>query len=237
MQFLKIDFRTKAFMTLVIPTCLILGNLPSKNLLVTMLVSFLPCVLMMVDGQLKSGIKGILYISLGILAQKYLFEQQIGLLNGFVLFFVMIVLRMLPGLLMGKYTFLTTDMSEIIYCLKKMHFPDQLIIPITVMARFFYTTTIDYNQIKESMYLDGLTTSKLLIHPVQFFEYRIIPLLMILTRTADEVSISALTRGLEVNKNRTYIFSNHLKCIDYICFVMMFLLIFITWGGRFYAQY
>ena len=147
----------------------------------------------------------------------------------------MIVLRMLPGLLMGQYTFLTTDMSEIIFSLKKMHVPDQLMIPVTVMARFFYTTSMDYQQIKDAMYMDGLTTSRLLLHPIQFFVYRIVPLLMVLTRTADEVSMSALTRGLEVGKERTFIFTNRLKWIDFLCFFMMILLIFVTWKGSLYA--
>ena len=136
---------------------------------------------------------------------------------------------------MGKYTFLTTDMSEIVSSLKKLHMPDQMIIPVTVMARFFYTTALDYNQIKDAMYLDGLTTRRLIFHPIKFFEYRIVPLLMVLTRTADEVSISALTRGLEVGKERTYIFTNNLKLIDYVGFVVMILLIFVTWGGNLYA--
>ena len=235
MKSLKIDFRTKEFMTLVIPTCLVLGNLPGKNLLASMLVSFLPCLLMLISGQYKSAIKGFLFVSLGVLAQEFLFDQGIGLLNAIVLFFVIIMLRMLPGLLMGKYTFLTTDMSELVYSLKKLHFPDQIIIPVTVMARFFYTTTIDYKQIKDAMYLDGLTTSVLLFHPIRFFEYRIVPLLMVLTRTADEVSTSALTRGLQVGKERTFIFTNSFRLVDYLCFILMFILIYVTWGAKLYA--
>lgn len=235
MNSFKIDFRTKAFMTFVIPMCLVIGNLPGKNLLATMLVSFLPCFLMIISKHIKSGVLGLIYIGLGVLAQKFLFGQEMGLWNGVILFFVMIMLRMLPGLLMGQYTFLTTDMSEIVSSLKKMHFPDQLIIPVTVMARFFYTTSMDYQQIKDAMYLDGLTTSRLFFHPIQFFEYRVVPLLMVLTRTADEVSMSALTRGLEVGKERTFIFSNRLKWIDYVCFLMMILLIWITWKGSLYA--
>ena len=235
MKNFKIDFRTKAFMTLVIPICLVLGNLPGKNLPAAMLVSFFPCLLLIVSGKVKSGLKGIVFISFGVCAQKFLFDQSSGLLNSFVLFFVMIVLRMLPGLLMGKYTFQTTDMSELVYSFHKIHLPDQIIIPVTVMARFFYTTSIDYNQIKDAMYIDGLTTGRLLMHPVKFFEYRIIPLLMVLTRSADEVSTSALTRGLEVGKERTYIYTNNLKLIDYLCFAAMILLIFVTWGGGIYA--
>lgn len=58
---------------------------------------------------------------------------------------------------------------------------------------------------------------------------------MVLTRTADEVSTSALTRGLEVGKKRTYIYTNKLNLIDYVCFLSMIALIFVTWGGSLYA--
>ena len=134
---------------------------------------------------------------------------------------------------MGVYALSTTDMSEVISSLKKLHLPDQLVIPVTVMARFFYTCSIDYKQIKDAMYIDGLTTTRLLFHPVKFVEYRIIPLLMVLTRTADEVSTSALTRGLEVNQKRSYTFDNKFKLIDVFCCLLMVGLIVVTWGVKY----
>lgn len=227
---LKIDFRTKILMTVIIPCCLLLGNLPSKNLMVAMLVSGFPCVFLLLSRKIKSAIKGVVLILLAALAQKYLLGASTGFLNFFFLLFIMMMLRMLPGVLMGNYAFSTTDMSEVISSLKKLHLPDQIVIPVTVMARFFYTCSIDYRQIKNAMYLDGLTTGRLFLHPTKFLEYRIIPLLMVLTKTADEVSTSALTRGLEVGQQRSYVFDNKLKWIDLVCVLLMAGLIFVTWG-------
>ena len=217
-------------MTLIIPLCLLIGNLPGKNLPAAMAVSFFPCILMVVSGKVKGGVKGIVLVILAVLAQKYMIEGSTGFLNSFFLLLIMVALRMMPGILMGMYAFSTTDMSEIISSLKKTGFPDQIIIPVTVMARFFYTCSIDYRQIKDAMYIDGLTTGRLLLHPVKFLEYRIIPLLMVLTRTADEVSASALSRGLEVGQERSCIFDNSFQLVDILCFLLMAVLIFVTWG-------
>ena len=230
---LKIDFRIKLLMTLIIPLCLLIGNLPGKSLLAAMLISSFPCILMLASGKIKGAVKGIILIVLAVLAQKYLFETSTGLMNSFLLLLVMMALRMLPGILMGMYALTTTDMNEIISSLKKLHFSDHIIIPVTVMARFFYTCSIDYRQIKDAMYIDGLTTLRLMFHPVKFLEYRIIPLLMVLTRTADEVATAALTRGLDVGQERTYIFDNRLKAIDIFCVLLMIILIYVTWGVKY----
>ena len=198
-----------------------------------MLISILPCVFLIISHKIKTAVKGIVMILLATLAQKYMLDSSTGFLNSFLLLLIMMMLRMLPGVLMGSYAFSTTDMSEVISSLKKLHLPDQIVIPVTVMARFFYTCSIDYRQIKNAMYLDGLTTGRLLFHPMQFLEYRIIPLLMVLTGTADEVSTSALTRGLEVGQERSYTFDNKLKLIDLLCVLLMLGLIFVTWGVKY----
>ena len=229
-SWLKIDFRTKILMTVVIPCCLLLGDLPGKNLGMALLASVFPCLLMLYSRKIKGAVKGFILIVLAVLAQKYLLAYSKGFFNSFLLLFIMMMLRMLPGLLMGTYAFSTTDMSEVISSLKKMKLPDPVVIPVTVMARFFYTCSMDYGQIKNAMYLDGLTTGRLLLHPMKFLEYRIIPLLMVLTRTADEVSTSALTRGLEVDQQRSYTFDNKLKGADLICALLMVGLIYVTWG-------
>ena len=227
---LKIDFRTKMLMTIIIPCCLLLGDLPGKSLTASLVVSLLPCLLMVLSGKYKGAIQGAVMIVLAVLAQKYLLRYSRGFFNFFLLLFIMMMLRMLPGILMGTYAFSTTDMSEVISSLKKLRLPDPIVIPVTVMARFFYTCSMDFRQIKNAMYLDGLTTRRLVLHPGRFLEYRIIPLLMVLTRTADEVSTSAITRGLEVDQQRSCSFDNRLKAVDLVCVVLMGVLIFVTWS-------
>ena len=54
-------------------------------------------------------------------------------------------------------------MSDLVASLKKMKFLDSLIIPLSVMLRFFYTLKEDYQQIKEAMYLQGLVTNHFFI--------------------------------------------------------------------------
>lgn len=221
----KLDFRTKLFMTMVISYTLLLGNLQQTYLPVAVAASSLPYVLLLSEKRYKEALKGGVLIIGASIIQKYFLYNARGILTSLFLFVVMLFLRMLPGFMMGKYILVSTDMSELVCSLRKMKIPDQIVIPITVMARFFYTVKEDYMQIKEAMYLHGLTTKRLILHPMKLFEYRTVPLLMCLTRTADEVAISALTRGMEVGSQRSSISTSRIKGVDYIFFLLMFLLI------------
>ena len=45
-----------------------------------------------------------------------------------------------------------------------------------------------------------------------------VPLFMVLTKTADDVAVSAMTRGLKIHGKRTYIGESRFCMRDYICF-------------------
>ncbi len=230
---LKLDFRTKLFTTVVLSYVLLLGNLQQKFIYVVIAASVLPYILFIIDGKYKQGIQNMIFIIIAAVLQQYFLYHVTGILTSLLLFMVMISIRMLPGVAMGSYTFLTTDIGEIVYSLGKMKLPDQVIIPMTVMARFFYTTKSDYNQIRDAMYMHGLIKPKMLLNPMKMFEYRFVPLMMLLMRTADEVSVSALTRGLEVGKKRSSIHESKFKLIDYFFFILMFILIAFYIGGKY----
>ena len=221
----KLDFRTKLFMTLVLSYTLLLGNVQQKYLGVAIAASLLPYLLLLHEKRYAEAIKGTIMILAASIIQKYFLYHATGMLASLFLFIAMLALRMLPGLMMGKYTLISTDMSDLVYSLKKMKTPDEIVIPITVMARFFYTVREDYSQIKDAMYLHGLTTRSLILNPIKLFEFRTVPLLMCLTRTADEVSVSALTRGMEVGSGRSSISTAKFKGVDAIFFLLMLLLI------------
>lgn len=221
----KLDFRTKLFMTLVISCTLLLGNLQQKYLAVAIAASILPYLLMLSEKRYKAALKGAILIVAASVVQKYFLYQITGILSSLFLFISVLCLRMLPGLMMGKYTLVSTGMSDMVFSLKRIKLPDVIVIPITVMARFFYTVQEDYGQIKNAMYLQGLTTKRLILNPLKLFEYKTVPLLMCLTRTAEEVSISALTRGMEVGTQRSSISDTRIKGIDLFFFFLMFVLI------------
>lgn len=230
---LHLDFRTKIFTTIVLSYTLLLGNLQSRYLVVAILASLLPYILLLLSRKYKSAIFGIVYIVIAALFQKYLVNNVTGFLTSISLFMTTIFLKMAPAIMMGKYTFMTTDMSELVVSLSKLKLPIQIIIPITVMARFFYTIIIDYKQIKNAMYLHGLTLRKFFFKPHKLIEYKLIPLLMVLMRTADDVSISALTRGLAIEGKRSSIVVTKFGFADMILFLIMAILIAFYIGGKY----
>lgn len=231
---MKIDFRTKLFMTIVLSCILLLGNLQKNHTYIAMIACSLPYILFLIYGFYSRAIKGIILVLIAAIFQEYLYTTD-GILLSISLFVTSLVLNMLPGAMMGSFALSTTDMGEIIATMKKMKIPDQLIIPISVMARFFYTVRIDYSQIRQAMYLNGLVGIKMFLHPLKLFEYRVVPLLMCLTKTSDEVAISAITRGLEVGAKRSSMYEPKLSLFDYILIITMILLAILAFEGGSYA--
>lgn len=229
----RLDFRTKMLMSLCLSYTLILGNIQTKFPIVAAAYSLLPYVFLLLNREKKAAVRGILFIAAAYVVQKEWVFSAGGFLGSLFLFITMMFLRLLPGFMMAKFALASSTMSHIASALKKMHFPDVLIIPITVMARFFHTAREDYNQVKDAMYLHGLTNKRLFFHPVRLFEYRVVPLFMVLTKTADDVAVSAMTRGLKIHGKRTYISESRFHIGDYICFFFMFVLAGFYIGGKY----
>ena len=141
-------------------------------------------------------------------------------------------MSILPGFMMGYYTISTTTMSDLVYALKKIKFPDYIIIPISVMFRFFYSIKEDYKKINEAIYMHGLTAKNFFKDPARILEYKFVPLLMITSQTADNVSISAMTRGMKVGCERSSISNAKLKFFDYVFLVFSLLLIILFISGK-----
>lgn len=229
---LDLDFRTKLVMTIVVSFVLLFGDLQRSYPILGLVLTFLPYVLLLIERKISKALKGSAVMVFALVLQYYGgLHAYSGIGASFVLFFSIIVLRMGPGIAMGEYSLLTTTMSDLVASLKKMKCPDGLIIPISVMFRFFYTVKEDYRQIKEAMYLQGLVTSQFFRQPLRMIEYRFVPLLMCLSRTADDVAISATTRGMAVGQERSSISKSRLRLLDYFwMFAMLTILILMIWS-------
>lgn len=133
--------------------------------------------------------------------------QVLPLLNGSIKIFLTIccigVLRFMPGLIMGAYILSSTTVSEFIAAFHRMHIPNQITLPLSVMFRFFPTVMEEMQAINSAMKmrdirLFGKNAGKLM-------EYRLIPLLVCSVNIGQELSAAALTRGLSAEKKRTNI--------------------------------
>ena len=219
---MNLDFRSKIAMTVVISYTLLLGNLHHRYFPVVAFLSALPYLLLLLERKYVEALKGLVLLGIAILMQLFLLHRlSSSVLEAIFLFMSMVVLRMAPGVMMGRYSLLTTSMSDLVASLQRMKLSDSLIIPISVMFRFFYTVKEDYHQVKDAMYLHGLTGKTFFSQPVRMIEYRYVPLLMCLTRTADDVAVSAMTRGLIVGGQRSSLSRTKLHIQDYLCLSLM----------------
>ena len=109
---------------------------------------------------------------------------------------------MLPGFIMGYYLVSTTTVSEFVAAMERMHVPEKIVIPMSVVFRFFPTVKEEYAAIRDAMKMRGITTLR---SPMKMLEYRVVPLMMSIAKIGEELSAAALTRGLGAPQKRTNI--------------------------------
>lgn len=213
---MKLDFRTKFILTIVLGIVVVEGSVSQKYPFLGILLVVFPYILALFDREKSLFFKGLFYTVIALLGQKFLPHFQENFLAMVLTLYCGIILRIIPGVMMGYYGVTTTRMSDLVYSLTRMKFPDFIIIPISVMFRFFYSIKEDYKVINEAMYMHGLTLKNFFKNPARIIEYKFVPLLMITSQTADNVSISAMTRGMRVGEERSSISNASLKFYDYI---------------------
>lgn len=224
---MKIDFRVKLLLTIVIGIVTIEGSIGQRYQFLGFLVAIFPYILAVFDKKFSFVFKGLFYSLLAISIENYSLIIGEKFLAMILNLYGGIVIRILPGVMMGYYTMTTTSMSDLVYSLQKMKMPDVIIIPISVMFRFFYSIKEDYKKINEAMYMHGITIKNFFKNPMKYLEYKFVPLLMITSQSADNVAISAMTRAMKLSCPRTSISDQKFKIYDYILFIFAIILMFL----------
>lgn len=116
-----------------------------------------------------------------------------------------VICRMLPALLLGYYLLSTTTVSEFVAAMGRLHIPRQIVIPLSVMFRFFPTIAEESASINDAMRMRGIRFGKMRGGPVALMEYRLVPLFISCVKIGEELSSSALTRGMDSPVKRTNI--------------------------------
>src|SRR5699024_3172830 len=104
--------------------------------------------------------------------------------------------------MMEYYLVSTTTVSEFVAAMERMYVPQKIVIPMSVMIRFFPTVTEEYAAIRDDMKMRGITTFR---SPMKMLEYRVVPLMISIAKIGEELSAAALTRGLGAPQKRTNI--------------------------------
>lgn len=220
---LKIDPRTKIIL-------MILGNVAiflafSIQMKISLIIFYL--IFGFLCGAYKSPVK----ISLGYfclilieyLAGKYL----MGTLALMIVTFSQFVKMILPCALLASIMISTTKVSEFMGALNKMRVSKKVIIPLTVMIRYFPVVFEDWKNIKDSMRMRDVspTFCGFLKNPSDTIECIYVPMLMSASKVSDELSAAAITRGIENPNPRTCMVKMKMKFCDYLSISLMVIVI------------
>ena len=129
---------------------------------------------------------------------------QASLAAWFILMFKCYPCCMLGGVIIG-----TTHISEFMAAMSRMKIPKTIVIPLAIMCRYFPVVKEDWGYIKDAMSMRGLTPTPLsfIRNPSGVIDALYVPMLISASKTADELSVAAVTRGIENPKPRT----SHMK--------------------------
>ena len=144
------------------------------------------------------------------------------------------ICRMMPGFLMGYILISTTTVSEFIASMERMHVPQQIIIPLCVMFRFFPTIKEESASISSAMKMRGISFGSTRGRLGALIEYRVVPLFISCVRIGEELSAAALTRGLGSPAGRTNVCKIGFGKADCIYFFLSAAVsvLFLLHGGR-----
>jgi energy-coupling factor transport system permease protein len=198
---LWLDPRTKLFLMLVVNISVFKGG----AVVIMAVMSAIPISLLMFSGRVKGGIICALLYIVAAFTNYYLVHITHGFLNVIIVMLSGMLYRMMPAFIMGYYLVATTTVSEFIASMERMRVPKQIVIPVSVMFRFFPTVKEEAESISDAMSMRGIKGIGSLKNPMAALEYRLVPLLMCSVKIGDELSAASLTRGLDNPIKRTNI--------------------------------
>lgn len=217
---IPIDPRTKIFLTITVSTITMAGGTGSlMNIVRPCLVAF-PIILLLLSMRWKAAARFSLTYAVLFALELTVLPMLTGAWNFILDAAIGIYTHMLPGFVMGYYLISTTTVSEFVASMESLHISQKIVIPISVVFRFFPTVKEEYTAIRDAMKMRGITTLR---SPMKMLEYRVVPLLMSIAKIGEELSAAALTRGLGAPQKRTNICTIGLGPLDIVLVVLSIL--------------
>ncbi len=199
---ISLDPRTKILLMLIVTTIMTTGSSIGIMYYIRFATLALPFLLLTINKRWNTVLRFSIMYSILFLLELKLFPILSGL-GVFILgALIGIYIRILPGFIMGYYFISTTTVSEFIASMERIHLPSKVVIPLSVVFRFFPTIKEEYSYIKDAMKMRGIS---LYGNPIKMLEYRLVPLMISITKIGEELSASALLRGLGTSPKRTNI--------------------------------
>ncbi len=227
---LLLDPRTKLLMLITVTSLMLsTGNSGVMNI-VKPVLSILPFVLLLTEGKWKTAAKYLVLYAVCFALERLALYRLSGLASFLLLAVCSIMTRFAPGIMMGEFLIASTSVSDFIAAMKRMHVSEKIIIPLSVIFRFFPTIGEENRAISDAMRMRGIRFGGK--HPGRVLEYRLIPLMISIVKIGDELSAAALTRGLGAPVHRTDICKIGFHAQDFVMIAVCLAAFVLTFGSR-----
>ncbi len=179
------DPRTKLFLTVTVSTIMITGGTGGFMNLVRPCLMACPIVFLFLSRKWGAAARFAVTYAILFALELTILPLLTGTWNFILGAAVGIYTHMLPGFIMGYYLVSTTTVSEFVAAMEKMHIPQKIVIPMSVVFRFFPTVKEEYTAIRDAMKMRDITTFR---SPMKMLEYRVVPLMMSIAKIGEELS-------------------------------------------------
>lgn len=221
-----LDPRTKLALLITIAVFILGGSHKGILQYCIILLAAIPLLLLLTARKWKSALLYIVIWGGSLCLEIWGLPRLTGVANFIAVAIVGILLRFTPSVIMGYFVVTTTTVSEFVAAMERLHLPQQVTIPMSVMFRFFPTVAEEWSAIQDAMRIRGIRLGGGKVSAI--LEYRIVPMMICSVKIGEELSAAALTRGLGGPIKRTNICRLSLQIQD-----IVFLLICL---GTFAAQ-
>ncbi|MFI3202166.1 MAG: energy-coupling factor transporter transmembrane component T [Eubacteriales bacterium] len=202
----------------IVTACVMVATLSTNGFISYVIFGF-ALLYLLVQGELKNVFQYTLFY--GILCITFylvtVYKIRLYLFSEFHVF----MFWWLTPIFMVSSDLMLSPSGQISAFLSKIKMPNQVILGVLVVFRFFPTMKVECKGILQSMYNRRLLEWKqMLVHPVNSFEYILVPLLMRTIQLSDQLAVSALVRGIEAPYQRMAYYENKTTVRDVFCMMI-----------------
>lgn len=195
-----LDPRTKILLLLL---C-VLSAAMAPSLFYEMMLVGLVAIYGVLCGKIRYSVMGVIVYAIVYLLTLGVMQMH-GTAQVMLIAFFGLVHKVYPCGLLSGIIISNTKVGEFLSAMNRSQLSRKIVIPVAVMLRYVPTIREDWRYIKDAMKMRDVSPSlrNLLIHPGMTVECIYVPLMMAASKTADELTVASVTRGIENPVTRT----------------------------------
>lgn len=228
----KSSFDSRCKIILLIITVFIATQAPTLSFLCGLML--LIALFSVFCGKGKAACINLLVFMVLYIIRTLALQMRPGSVQTMILAWLGLMYQVYPCSFMAGIILSTTKINEFLTAMTKAHISQKITIPMAVMLRYLPNIREDWHFIKDAMRMRNISPTiwGFLTNPSLTIECLYTPLLLSASRVADELTIAAVTRGVETPNRRSCLVQVHFTIRDYLA-ILIFATYFIAmkFGG------